>query len=84
MEKVLITSAVGFLGSHLCDRFIKEGFMVIGMDNFITRKKNIKHLIDNNQFEFIQHDVTKYIKTDEELYKRDSKDFTNHIKIDVV
>ena len=45
MRRVLITGAAGFLGSHLCDRFIKEGFHVIGMDNFITGdKKNINHL----------------------------------------
>ncbi len=58
MKKVLITGAAGFLGSHLCDRFIKEGFKVIGMDNFITGdKKNIVHLSNNANFEFIEHDV---------------------------
>ena len=47
MKKILITGAAGFLGSHLCDRFINEGFYVIGMDNFITGdKRNIKHLLD--------------------------------------
>lgn len=62
MKKVLITGAAGFLGSHLCDRFIREGFYVIGMDNFITGdKKNISHLDNNPNFEFIEHDVTEYI-----------------------
>ena len=63
MKKVLITGSAGFLGSHLCDRFIKEGYKVIGMDNFITGdKKNIEHLLDNSNFEFINHDVTEHIK----------------------
>jgi len=68
MKKVLITGAAGFLGSHLCDRFILEGFYVIGMDNFITGdKKNIKHLEDSPSFEFIEHDVTEFIKIEGEL-----------------
>lgn len=68
MKKVLITGAAGFLGSHLSDRFIKEGFHVIGMDNYITGdSKNIKHLLDNPNFEFIEHDVTKYIKIEGDL-----------------
>ncbi len=62
MKKVLITGAAGFLGSHLCDRFIKEGFEVIGMDNFITGDaKNISHLAPHPNFNFIEHDVTQYI-----------------------
>lgn len=65
MKKILITGAAGFLGSHLCDRFIKEGYKVIGMDNFITGdKKNISHLLDHPNFEFIDHDVTEFIKID--------------------
>jgi dTDP-glucose 4,6-dehydratase len=65
MKKILITGAAGFLGSHLCDRFIKEGYHVIGMDNFITGdKKNISHLVDNSNFDFIKHDVSEYIKID--------------------
>jgi dTDP-glucose 4,6-dehydratase len=61
-KKVLITGAAGFLGSHLCDRFIKEGFSVIGMDNLITGDlKNIEHLFKLEQFEFYHHDVTKFI-----------------------
>jgi dTDP-glucose 4,6-dehydratase len=62
MKKVLITGAAGFLGSHLCDKFIKEGFEVIGMDNFITGDaKNISHLLSHVNFTFIDHDVTEYI-----------------------
>lgn len=68
MKKVLITGAAGFLGSHLSDRFLKEGYYVIGMDNFITGdEKNIKHLKDNPNFQFINHDVTKYISIDGDL-----------------
>jgi len=68
MKKVLITGAAGFLGSHLCDRFIKEGYYVIGMDNFITGdKKNIEHLSNNPNFEFIDHDVTEYISIEGNL-----------------
>ncbi len=61
-KKVLITGAAGFLGSHLCDRFIREGYSVIGMDNLITGDlKNIEHLFKLEQFEFYHHDVTKFI-----------------------
>ncbi|WP_298237182.1 UDP-glucuronic acid decarboxylase family protein [uncultured Algibacter sp.] len=68
MGKVLITGAAGFLGSHLCDKFILEGYSVIGMDNFITGDfKNLLHLEANSNFKFINHDVTKYIKIDEDL-----------------
>lgn len=67
-KKVLITGAAGFLGSHLCDRFLAEGFHVIGMDNFITGdSKNIKHLENNSSFDFIEHDVTKHITIEGEL-----------------
>jgi dTDP-glucose 4,6-dehydratase len=59
---VLITGAAGFLGSHLCDRFIKEGYRVIGMDNLITGDlKNIEHLFKLKEFEFYHHDVSKFI-----------------------
>jgi dTDP-glucose 4,6-dehydratase len=62
MQKVLITGAAGFLGSHLCDRFIKDGFQVIGMDNLITGDlKNIEHLFPHENFEFYHHDVSKFI-----------------------
>lgn len=61
-KRVLITGAAGFLGSHLCDRFIKEGYHVIGMDNLITGDlRNIEHLFKLEQFEFYHHDVTKFI-----------------------
>ena len=62
MKSVLITGAAGFLGSHLCDRFIKDGYRVIGMDNLITGSlKNIEHLFKLSQFEFYHHDVSKFI-----------------------
>jgi dTDP-glucose 4,6-dehydratase len=61
-DRILITGAAGFLGSHLCDRFIKEGYHVIGMDNLITGDlRNIEHLFKLNQFEFYHHDVSKFI-----------------------
>ena len=61
-KTILITGAAGFLGSHLCDRFIDEGFRVLGMDNFITGDKdNIQHLFDHPNFHFIEHDVTIHI-----------------------
>ncbi|HKB44659.1 MAG TPA: UDP-glucuronic acid decarboxylase family protein [Chitinophagaceae bacterium] len=61
-KRVLITGAAGFLGSHLCDRFVKEGYYVTGMDNLITGDlKNIEHLFKLEQFEFYHHDVTKFI-----------------------
>ena len=61
-KRVLITGASGFLGSHLCDRFISEGFEVMGMDNLITGDlKNIEHLFKLENFEFYHHDVTKFV-----------------------
>ncbi len=61
-KRVLITGAAGFLGSHLCDRFLKEGFYVIGMDNLITGDlANIEHLFGNEHFEFSHHDVSKFV-----------------------
>ncbi len=68
-QRVLITGAAGFLGSHLCDRFIKGGFYVIGMDNLITGDlRNIEHLFPNPDFEFYHHDVSKYIHIPGELH----------------
>jgi dTDP-glucose 4,6-dehydratase len=59
---VLVTGAAGFLGSHLCDRFLKEGYHVIGMDNLITGDlRNIEHLFPLEQFEFHNHDVSKFV-----------------------
>lgn len=61
-KRILITGAAGFLGSHLCDRFIKEGFFVIAMDNLITGDlRNIEHLFPSKDFEFYHHDVSKFI-----------------------
>ena len=62
MKKTLITGAAGFLGSHLCDRFISEGFHVIGMDNLITGNiRNLEHLFPLENFEFYNQDVSKYV-----------------------
>lgn len=62
MKSVLITGAAGFIGSHLSDRFIKEGFRVIGMDNNITGSmENIAHLLESPDFKFINYNVTNYI-----------------------
>ncbi|MHA4809621.1 UDP-glucuronic acid decarboxylase family protein [Flavitalea flava] len=67
-KRVLITGAAGFLGSHLCDRFIKEGYQVVGMDNLITGDlKNIEHLFKLEQFEFYHHDVSKFIHVPGEI-----------------
>jgi dTDP-glucose 4,6-dehydratase len=68
MKRVLITGAAGFLGSHLCDLFTKEGYHVIGMDNLITgRMKNLEHLVKHVNFEFHHHDVSKHIHIPGEL-----------------
>ena len=61
-KNILISGAAGFLGSHLCDRFINEGFRVFGIDNFITGdKENIQHLFNHPNFHFLDHDVTNHI-----------------------
>lgn len=61
-KRILITGAAGFLGSHLCDRFLAEGYTVIGMDNLLTGNiKNIEHLFPLKEFEFYHHDVSKYV-----------------------
>jgi len=68
-KRVLITGAAGFLGSHLCDRFINEGFHVIGMDNLITGDlRNIEHLFPLEHFEFYHNDVSKFIHVPGELH----------------
>lgn len=62
MRKILITGAAGFLGSHLCDYFIRKGYHVLGMDNLLTGKlENIEHLFPEKEFEFYYHDVTKFV-----------------------
>ena len=67
-KRVLITGAAGFLGSHLCDRFIKEGFRVVAMDNLITGSlTNIEHLFKLEQFEFYHHDVSKFVHVPGEI-----------------
>lgn len=61
-KRILITGAAGFLGSHLCDRFLTEGYHVIGMDNLITGNiKNIEHLFPSKDFEYYHHDVSRFV-----------------------
>lgn len=68
MKRVLITGAAGFLGSHLCDLFLREGYRVVGMDNLLTGNiKNIEHLFPNKDFEFYHHDVTKFVHVPGEI-----------------
>jgi dTDP-glucose 4,6-dehydratase len=58
---VLITGAAGFLGSHLCDRFLADGHRVVGLDNFITgHPDNIAHLMGQERFEFLRHNISTY------------------------
>ena len=67
-KRILITGAAGFLGSHLCDRFIKEGYSVVAMDNLITGDlKNIEHLFPLKEFEFFHHDVSNFVHVAGEL-----------------
>ena len=62
MPRILITGGAGFLGSHLCETFIENGYHVICMDNLITGSpENIAHLMGNETFRFIHHDVTEYM-----------------------
>jgi len=88
MPRVLITGAAGFLGSHLCDRFIKEGYHVIGMDNLITGDlKNIEHLTPLQNFEFHHHDVSKFVhvsgKLDEILHFASPASPIDYLKIPI-
>ncbi len=67
-DRVLITGAAGFLGSHLCEYFLRLGFRVLGIDNLITGDlKNIQHLSSVEQFEFLQHDVSKFVHVEGDL-----------------
>lgn len=69
MKRILITGAAGFLGSHLCDRFLREGYHVIGMDNLLTGNlQNIEHLFPEKHFEFYHHDVTKFVHVPGEIH----------------
>ena len=68
MLTVLITGVAGFVGSHLADKFIAEGFYVIGVDNFLTgTPENISHLLNHDNFEFIEHDIIENIKVDQDI-----------------
>jgi dTDP-glucose 4,6-dehydratase len=68
-ELILVTGGAGFLGSHLCDRLLDEGFAVVAMDNLITGSTdNIAHLIGHDDFRFVHHDVTEYIYLEGPLY----------------
>lgn len=67
-DRILITGGAGFIGSHLCDRFLKEGFRVVAMDNLITGDlRNIEHLFKEPNFEFHHHDVSKFVHVPGEL-----------------
>jgi dTDP-glucose 4,6-dehydratase len=67
-KRILITGGAGFLGSHLCERYLKEGYEVVCMDNLLTgRMQNIEHLLPDPQFTFIHHNVTNYIHLSGEL-----------------
>jgi dTDP-glucose 4,6-dehydratase len=66
--RVLITGAAGFLGSHLCDRFLAEGHEVVAMDNYLTGSpENVAHLRGHERFRLVEHDVTKFIEIEGEL-----------------
>ncbi|MGE4268100.1 MAG: UDP-glucuronic acid decarboxylase family protein [Deferribacterales bacterium] len=68
MKRILVTGGSGFLGSHLCDRLLKDGHEVLCVDNFFTgRRDNVKHLLDNKNFEILRHDITfpLYVEVDE-------------------
>ncbi|MBQ2870870.1 SDR family oxidoreductase [bacterium] len=70
MKRILITGGAGFIGSHLCERLLNEGNDIICLDNFFTGSKdNIRHLIGNNHFELVRHDITKeYFAEVDEIY----------------
>lgn len=70
MKRILVTGGAGFVGSHLCDRLLKEGNEVICLDNYFTgSKKNIEHLMDHHYFELVRHDITNpYMVEVDEIY----------------
>jgi UDP-glucuronate decarboxylase len=68
MKRILVTGGAGFIGSHLCERLLKEGHEILCLDNFFTgSKRNIAHLLDNHYFELIRHDITDpyFVEVDE-------------------
>ena len=70
MKRILVTGGAGFVGSHLCERLLKEGNEVICLDNYFTgNKKNIIHLMENPFFEIVRHDITEsyYAEVDESI-----------------
>lgn len=68
-KRVLVTGGAGFLGSHLCDRFLKEGYSVLCMDNLLTgSKENIEHLVGNEDFQFLHNNVSEYVHVPGELH----------------
>ena len=74
MKKIVITGAAGFIGSNLVDRLIDKGYFIYGLDNLITGSlKNLNHLQSNNKFEFVEHDVTKFISV------KDNIDYVFHL-----
>src|SRR5690554_3333374 len=71
MKRILVTGGAGFIGSHLCERLLREGNRVICLDNFLTvRKENIAHLIENDLFELVEHDIMHSYRIDpvDEIY----------------
>lgn len=86
MKQILVTGGAGFIGSHLCERLLKEGNNVICMDNFFTgRKENIIHLLDNPYFEMVRHDVTlPYFAEVEEIYNLACPASPIHYQFDAV
>ena len=88
MPRVLITGAAGFLGSHLCDRFMAEGFEVLGMDNLITgNMENLEHLLGNPNFTFYNNDVSNFVhvsgKLDYILHFASPASPINYLKIPI-
>ena len=83
-KRVLVTGGAGFLGSHLCDRFIKEGFHVIAMDNLITGDlRNIEHLFKHEDFEFYNHDVSTFVHVPGELHYASPASPIDYLKIPI-